>query len=102
MKDEASLYKTTNGGEAWAPVYTFAEASKYKSISFADNDNGALLIGVTALYITNDGGITFESSPLNDKLVEINQVDCVDNCIWISAISMSDGIPEQKLIKINN
>jgi photosystem II stability/assembly factor-like uncharacterized protein len=102
MDDDANLYKTTNGGETWTSVYTFTDASKYKTISFSDNNNGAVLLGVSELYITNNGGITFESSSLNSELAEINQVVCVDNCIWISAIKLSGSIPEQKLIKITN
>ncbi len=101
IEDDANLYKTTNGGETWTSVYTFTEASKYKRISFSDDNNGALLLGLTELYITKDGGLTFESSPLNEELAEINQVDCVDNCIWISAISLDGSIPTQKLIKID-
>lgn len=102
LEDDANLYKTTNGGETWAAIYTFSEASKYKTISFSDDNNGAILLGSSELYITSDGGLTFTSSSVNGDYVEINQVDCVDNCIWISAISLSGGISEQKLIKISN
>ena len=103
MKDDANLYKTTNSGETWSSVYTFNTKSKYKSISFSDDENGAILVGKTELYITKDGGDTFKSASLNDEIVEINQVDCVDNSIYISAISMTaDYIPVQKLIKISN
>jgi hypothetical protein len=101
MEDDANLYKTINGGETWTSVYTFAEASRYKRISFSDDDNGVVLLGLSEIYITNDGGLTFESSPLNDELAEINQVDCVDECIWISAISLDGSIPTQNLIKID-
>lgn len=100
LEDNANLYKTTNGGETWTSVYTFTEANRYKRISFTDDNNGAVLVGLGDLYITTDGGVTFENSPLNDEFVEINQIDCVGNCIWISAISLDGTTPTQKLIKI--
>ena len=103
MEDDANLYKTTNGGETWTSAYTFDDASKYKKISFADDNNGAVLVGKTKLYITKDGGATFESSSINGKYTEINEVDFVDaGNIFVSVISVDDGISKQKLLKISN
>lgn len=101
LKDDANLYRTGNRGISWCSVHTFDEVTSYKQVSFADNNNGAVLCG-SKLYLTHDGGQSFyQSSSIDNIYNMVEEVVCVDN-IFLSDIDVTDGISQQKLLKIKD
>ncbi|MRT93140.1 hypothetical protein [Ancylomarina sp. 16SWW S1-10-2] len=104
LADDSNLYKTIDKGETWNAVYTFDDPGSYIKISFADENNGAVLNG-TQLFLTNDGGQTFHESAVIDEDYDVaGEIDYVDrNNIYLSVLSLTGGSYfEQLLIKIGD
>ena len=53
------IYKTSNGGDNWYTVYTFANNNPFKAIKFSSKDTGYVSSNYIGTYKTTNGGISW-------------------------------------------
>ena len=74
------LGSTTDGGQTWLTLTLPSDIKEIAAIDLLDKNTGYLVETNNKLYITNDGGLTWVSKPIN--------IDNLDNIIWSTNVSI--------------
>ncbi len=71
----AGILKTTDGGISWQNVYSVTSTSFVSTIKFYDANNGLVFREFDLVLRTSDGGATWTSGYVNDRLYDFFYVD---------------------------
>jgi len=76
LLNNATIYKTTNGGDTWTKVYT---GEKFTKFTFKDANTGWAILE-NKIYKTIDGGVTWTLDYTNNQ--NIKSIGYKNNIVW--------------------
>jgi photosystem II stability/assembly factor-like uncharacterized protein len=82
---DVKLYKTTNGGDTWSPIYN---GEKFTKFAFKDTNTGWAILDAK-IYKTTNGGVTWDIDFTHDQ--PIKNIAYKNNVVW--------AISKDKIIK---